>query len=64
MAVFTWVLERLAEAGMVKGKTVGGDATTLEANAANAAPFSIKDRPQGRRDTRKRVKDARNKLAC
>ena len=34
VAVFTWVLERLAEAGLVKGKTVGGDATTLEANAA------------------------------
>ena len=47
MAVFTWVLERLAEAGLVKGKTVGVDATTLEANAAMR---SIK-----RRDTRKRV---------
>ena len=33
-AVFTWVLQRLAEAGLVKGKTVGVDATTLEANAA------------------------------
>ena len=33
-AVFTWVLERLAEAGLVEGKTVGIDATTLEANAA------------------------------
>ena len=33
-AVFTWVLERLAEAGLVTGKTVGIDATTLEANAA------------------------------
>lgn len=33
-AVFTWILERLAEAGLVKGKTVGIDATTLEANAA------------------------------
>ena len=33
-AVFTWVLERLAQAGLVKGKTVGVDATTLEANAA------------------------------
>ena len=33
-AVFTWVLERLAEAGLVAGKTVGIDATTLEANAA------------------------------
>ena len=33
-AVFTWVLERLSEAGLVVGKTVGIDATTLEANAA------------------------------
>jgi transposase len=33
-AVFTWLLQRLAEAGLVKGKTVGIDATTLEANAA------------------------------
>jgi transposase len=33
-AVFTWVLHRLADAGLVKGKTVGIDATTLEANAA------------------------------
>ena len=28
-AVFTWVLERVAEAGLVRGKTVGIDATTL-----------------------------------
>lgn len=33
-AVFRWMLERLARAGLVKGKTVGVDATTLEANAA------------------------------
>jgi transposase len=33
-AVFTWILQRLADAGLVKGKTVGTDATTLEANAA------------------------------
>jgi transposase len=32
--VFTWVLGVLAKAGLVKGKTVGVDATTLEANAA------------------------------
>ncbi len=32
--VFSWVLERLAESGLVSGKTVGVDATTLEANAA------------------------------
>ena len=34
LAVFTWVLLRLADAGLVGGKTVGIDATTLEANAA------------------------------
>lgn len=33
-AVFTWVLARLGDAGLVKGKTVAIDATTLEANAA------------------------------
>lgn len=33
-AVFVWVLKRLAEADLLKGKTVGVDATTLEANAA------------------------------
>ena len=33
-AVFTWVLDRAAEAGLVRGKTIGIDATTLEANAA------------------------------
>jgi len=33
-AVFTWVLQVLAQADLVKGFTVGVDATTLEANAA------------------------------
>ena len=32
--VFCWVLTRLASEGLVKGKTIGVDATTLEANAA------------------------------
>jgi transposase len=32
--VFAWVLERLATVGLVKGNTIGVDATTLEANAA------------------------------
>src|SRR4051794_11328808 len=32
--VFDWVLERLAQVGLVKGKTMGVDSTTLEANAA------------------------------
>ena len=33
-AVCTWVLQRLADATLVVGRTVGIDATTLEANAA------------------------------
>ena len=33
-ALFTWVLQCLSTAGLVKGKTVAIDATTLEANAA------------------------------
>ena len=33
-AVFTWVLARLAERGLVKGGRIGVDASTLEANAA------------------------------
>lgn len=33
-AVFGWVLKLLAEKGLLKGKTVGIDGTTLEANAA------------------------------
>ena len=32
--VFGWMLERLAGHGLIDGKTVGVDATTLEANAA------------------------------
>lgn len=32
--VFAWVLKVLAEKGLLKGKTLGIDATTLEANAA------------------------------
>src|ERR1700756_2971080 len=32
--VFTWVLQRLAQGGLIKGKTIGVDSTTLEANAA------------------------------
>jgi transposase len=32
--VFFWILEVLRDRGLVKGKTVGIDATTLEANAA------------------------------
>jgi transposase len=33
-AVFTWVQQRLVEVGLLKGRTLAIDATTLEANAA------------------------------
>ena len=32
--VFVWLLEILAEHGLLRGQTIGIDATTLEANAA------------------------------
>ena len=32
--IFNWVLDRLAQSGLIKGKTIGVDSTTLEANAA------------------------------
>src|SRR6202166_2807526 len=32
--IFTWVLERLAQGGLIQGRTIGVDSTTLEANAA------------------------------
>src|SRR5215475_10082632 len=32
--IFHWVVEQLGRAGLIKGKTIGVDSTTLEANAA------------------------------
>jgi transposase len=32
-AVSTWVLERLAQRGLVKGERIGVDASTMEVNA-------------------------------
>jgi hypothetical protein len=32
--VFSWVLERLADHGLIKGERIGVDASTIEANAA------------------------------
>jgi len=54
-AVFTWMRQRLADAGLVKGKTVGIDATTLEANAALRSIV--------RRDTGESYQDLLMKLA-
>lgn len=46
--VFGWVLGKLADRGLVKGKRVAIDATTLEANAATmillANPFQYTGR--------------------
>jgi transposase len=54
-AVFTWILQRLADADLVNGKTVGIDATTLEANAALRSIV--------RRDSGERYHDFLTKLA-
>jgi transposase len=54
-SVFTWMLQRLADAGLVQGKTVGIDATTLEANAALRSIV--------RRDTGESYHDFLTKLA-
>src|SRR5271166_4401901 len=49
-AVFTWVQQRLVAAGLLRGKTVAVDATTLEANAAMRSIV--------RRDTGERYQDS------
>ena len=54
-AVFTWVLQRLADASLVTGKMIGIDATTLEANAALRSIV--------RRDTGEAYPDFLTKLA-
>lgn len=53
--VFGWMLERLARRGLIDGKTVGVDATTLEANAAMRSIV--------RRDTGNRYEDFLKELA-
>ncbi len=47
--IFGWVLKQVAEQGLLKGKTLGVDATTLEANAAMRSII--------RRDTGESYKD-------
>lgn len=54
-AVLTWVLQRLAKAKLLKGKTLGIDATTLEANAAMRSIV--------RRDTGESYEDYLRRLA-
>src|ERR687894_944382 len=47
--VFTWVLRRLAERGLVKGERIGVDASTMEANAALRA-IVRRDTGEGHRE--------------
>jgi hypothetical protein len=54
-AVFAWVLERLAEHGLVKGDRIGVDASTMEANAAL--------RTIGRRDDGETYREMLERLA-
>jgi transposase len=54
-AVFGWVLTVLAEHGLIRGRTVGIDATTLEANAALRSII--------RRDTRETYTEFLTRLA-
>jgi len=53
--VFTWVLKVLAEHGLIDGKTIGVDGTTLEANAALRSIV--------RRDTGEAYRDFLTRLA-
>jgi transposase len=53
--VFGWVLKRLARGGLLKGKTIGIDSTTLEANAAMKSIV--------RRDTQESYTDYLRRLA-
>ena len=54
-AVFDWVLQVVAKEGLLEGKTLGVDATTLEANAALRSIV--------RRDTRERYDEFLTRLA-
>ncbi|MDE0267757.1 MAG: transposase [Acidimicrobiaceae bacterium] len=44
-AVFTWVLKRLHDSGLLRGETLGVDSTTLEANAAMRTIVRRDDEP-------------------
>jgi transposase len=54
--IFDWVLEQLGRAGLIKGKTIGVDSTTLEANAAMRSIV--------RRDTRESYTEYLKRLAA
>ena len=53
-AIFAWVLERLAEHGLIKGDRIGVDASTMEANAALRA-IVRRDSGEGYREMLKRL---------
>ncbi len=55
--VFAWVLKRLARGGLLKGKTIGSDSTTLEANAAMKS-IVRRDSQQGYDEYLKRLAQA------
>jgi transposase len=54
--IFSWVLEQLARSGLITGKTIGVDSTTLEANAAMKSIV--------RRDTGESYRDYLKRLAA
>ena len=53
-AVFTWVLRRLAEHGLIQGDRIGVDGSTMEANAARRA-IVRRDSGEGYREMLKRL---------
>ena len=53
-AVFSWVLQRLAEHGLIQGDRIGVDASTMEANAALRA-IVRRDSGEGYREMLKRL---------
>src|SRR5688572_22139633 len=53
-AVFAWVLQRLAEHGLIKGDRIGVDASTMEANAALRA-IVRRETGEGYREMLKRL---------
>jgi hypothetical protein len=57
-AAFTWVAQCLGHAGLIKGQTIGLDATTLDANAALRSVVR-RDTGEGYEDVLTRLADRR-----
>src|SRR3954469_16511601 len=53
-AIFSWVLQRLAEHGLIQGERIGIDASTMEANAA-LRPIVRRDSGEGYREMLQRL---------